>query len=153
MDARHHAANVILDRGVRFRLPAPFYKRWLKKDYVTISHLKAGTILEISRVALESELEKALTIGGYELMTKAVEPCARCIAIAILNEKDLIEKKADRLSKQLLWEISAESLIDIFLKISVMNRMSDFTNITKYFLNRMMMMMNRKNLGHDVEGS
>ncbi|SFL10110.1 hypothetical protein SAMN05216357_112129 [Porphyromonadaceae bacterium KH3CP3RA] len=153
MDTRLQAANTILERGVRFRLPAPFYKRWLKKDFVTIRHLKAGTILEISRVVLESKLEEAVTFGDHEFLHKAVEPCARCIAIAILNDKGAIEKKVDKLTERLIWQVSAESLIDIFLKISVMNRMSDFMTITKYFLNRMTTMMNRRSLGHGEDGS
>ncbi|HBX44478.1 MAG TPA: hypothetical protein DEG28_01095 [Porphyromonadaceae bacterium] len=153
MDARLKAANAILERGVRFRLPAPFYKRWLKKDYVTIRHLKAGTILEISSVVLNSKLEEAITLGDYEFLHKAIEPCARCIAIAILNDKRDIEKKAGRLTKRLLWKVSDESMIDIFLKISIMNRVSDFTIITRYLLNQMMTMMSRKNLGQVDDGS
>ena len=82
MDTRLNAANVILNRGVRFRLPAPFYKRWLKKDYVTIRYLKAGTILEISRVVVENDLENAVLLDGYDLLEKSVEACARCIAVS-----------------------------------------------------------------------
>lgn len=153
MDARLQAATTILERGVRFRLPAPFYKRWLKKDFVTIRHLKAGTILEISRVVLESGLEEAVTFGDNEFLNKAVEPCTRCIAIAILNDKEAIEEKTEKLTRLLMWQVSAESLVDIFLEISVMNRLSDFTDITRFFLNRMEMMMNRKNLGQEEDGS
>ncbi len=152
MDERLNAANVILNRGVRFRLPAPVYKRWLHKDYVTIRYLKAGTILEISRVALENDLENALLLGGYDLLEKSVEACARCIAIAILNDKEKIERRTDKLTQHLLWEVSPQSLVDLFNKISAMNRLSDFTNITKFFSSQMMMMMNRKNLGHEENG-
>lgn len=152
MDERLNAANVILNRGVRFRLPAPVYKRWLHKDYVTIRYLKAGTILEISRVVVENDLENALLLGGYDLLEKSVEACARCIAIAILNDKEKIERRTDKLTQHLLWEVSPQSLVDLFNKISAMNRLSDFTNITKFFSSQMMMMMNRKNLGHEENG-
>lgn len=153
MDARFNAANAILERGVRFRMPALFLKRLLKRDWVTIHHLKAGTILEFSRVVIEHDLENAILLGDYEFLMKSVEPCARCIAIAILNDKQKIERKADKLTKQLLWKISAESLIDIFVKISLLNRASDFTRITKFFSIQMMMMMNAKNLGQTADGS
>lgn len=153
MDTRLQTATTILERGVRFRLPAPFYKRWLKKDYVTIRHLKAGTILEISRVVLETNLEEAVTFADHMFLNKAVEPCARCIAIAVLNDKKAIEQKTEKLTRRLMWQVSAESLVDIFMKISVMNRLSDFTDITRYFLTRMAMMMNRRNLGHEEDGS
>lgn len=147
------AANAILERGVRFRLPAPFFKKWLKRDWATIRHLKAGTILEFSRVVIEHGLENAVLMGDYELLLKAIEPCARCIAIAILNDKRKIERKADRLAKQLLWRISAESLIEIFVKISLLNRVSDFTTITRFFSTQTVMMMNPKNLGQTAGGS
>lgn len=153
MDARLQAANAILERGVRFRLPAPFYKRLLKKDDITIRHLKAGTIIEFSRVVIESKMENAIALGDYELLLKYVEPCARCIAIAILNDKRKIARKADKLTEQLLWRVEPASIVELFLKISVMNRVSDFTNITKFFLMQTAMMMSPKNLGHEEGGS
>lgn len=152
MDERLNAANVILNRGVRFHLPAPFYKRWLKKDYVTIRYLKVGTILEISRVVIESDLENVVMLGGYDLLEASVEACARCVAIAILNDKDKIARRTDKLTQYLLWKVSPQSLIDLFRLISSMNRLQDFTSITRYLLSQMTMMMNRKNLGHEENG-
>ncbi len=147
MDARLEAANAILERGVRFRLPAPFYKKWLKRDYVTIGYLRAGTILEISRVVTQSGIENAIALGDYEQLSKTIEPCARCIAIAILNDKKKIEKQAEKLTRKLMWQISAASLVEIFAKIAIMNRVSDFMNITKFFWTTTTTMMNPKNLG------
>lgn len=151
MDTRLNAANVILNRGVRFRLPAPFYKRWLKKDYVTIPYLKAGTILEISRVVVENDLENAVLLDGYDLLEKSVEACARCIAIAILNDSAKIQRRTDKLTQRLLWKVSPQSLVDLFRQISAMNRLQDFTTITRYLSSQMTMMMNRKNLGQKEE--
>ena len=84
---------------------------------------------------------------------KAVEPCARCIAIAILNDEKKIDRKADRLTKQLLWKISAESLIEIFVKISLLNRVSDFYTYYQILSIQMTMMMSPKNLGQADGGS
>lgn len=153
MDARLQAADAILERGVRFRLPAPFYKRLLRKDYVTIRHLKAGTIIEFSRVVIESKMENAIALGDYEFLLKCVEPCARCIAIAVLNDKRKIAREAGKLTKRLLWRVEPASIVELFLKISVMNRVSDFTDITKYLLTMTSMMMSPKNLGHEEDGS
>lgn len=148
-----NAANAILERGVRFRLPAPFYKRWLKRDWITIRHLKAGAILEFSRVVIKHDLENAILLGDYELLMKTIEPCARCIAIAILNDKRKIERQADRLTKRLMWKVSTESLVELFVKISLLNRVSDFTRITRFFSIQTVMMMNPKNLGQTDDGS
>lgn len=152
MDARLQAANVILQRGVRFRLPAPFYKRLLKKDYITIRYLKAGTILEFSRVVLESKIEEAIALGDHEFLVKTIEPCARCIAIAILNDRAKIARDTDKLTEQLMWKVAPQSIVDIFTKISAMNRLSDFMTITRYLLSQTTMMMNRRNLGHEESG-
>ncbi len=155
MDARLQAAEAILERGVRFRLPAPFYKKWFKKDFVNIRPLKAGTILEISRVVLENKLEEAIALGDYEFLLKAVEPCAKCIAIAILNDREKIEceNETGKLKNKLLWKIADASLIEIFLKVLLMNRVLDFMNITKFFVMTMKTMMNPKNLGREEDGS
>lgn len=153
MDARLQAANAILERGVRFRLPAPFYIRLLKKDIVTIRHLKAGTIIEFSRVVVENKLEEAVVMGDYERLSKTVEPCARCIAISILNDKRKIKRRLDKLTQKLLWKISDASLVDIFLNISRLSRVQDFMNITRFYLTQMEMMMNPKNLGQNDDGS
>lgn len=149
MDARISAAHAILERGVRFRLPAPFWKRWLKKDYITIRHLKPGTILEISRVVLESGIEEALIANDFEFLSKAIDPVAECIAIAILNDKKDIERKTERLKNKLLWQVSPESLVEIYAKIAMMNRVGDFTTVTRYLHRMMAMMMNPKNLGQE----
>lgn len=147
MDARISAAHAILERGVRFRLPAPFYKRWLKKDYVTIRHLKAGTIFEISCVVLESGIEQALIAGDFEFLSKTIKSVAECIAIAILNDKKAIEDKTEKLKNKLLWEVSSESLIELFNNIVLMNRVGIFTTATRYLHRMTTTMMNPKNLG------
>jgi hypothetical protein len=155
MDARLKAAEAILEKGVRFRLPAPFYKKWFKKDFVSIHPLKAGTILEISRIVLENKLEDAIAMGDYEFLLNSVDPCAQCIAIAILNDKKKIERENEtgKLKNKLLWMIADTSLLEIFLKVLLMNRVSDFMNITKFFVMTMRTMMNPKNLGQDENGS
>lgn len=152
MDVRLSAANAILTRGVRFRLPAPFYKRILKRDYITIRHLKLGTIIEMSRIVVENNLDNAITLSDNEFLKKTVEPCARCVAVAILNDKKKIERYTEKLTKRLMWDVAPESIIEIFVKISQMNRLSDFMNITRYLLSQTMSLMNRKNLGQDVSG-
>lgn len=115
--------------------------------------MKAGTILEIARVVLGAKLENAIALGDYEFLAKAVGSCARSIAIAVLNDKKQIDRDTDKLTERLLWQVSAESLIDIFLKIAVMNRVSDFTIITRFLLNQTTMMTERKNLGQTENGS
>lgn len=148
-DVRLLAAQTILDRGVRFRLPAPFWKRWLKRDWIIIRNLKAGTILEIARVVVDEKLEDVAGLSDYEFLYKSIPACARCIALAALNDKAKIARSSDKLTEMLLHYVSNESLIQLFMQIKVMSRVADFMNITRYLLTITQTMMNPKNLGRD----
>lgn len=154
MDVRIQAAEAILERGMRFRLPAPLWKRWLKRDYFTILPLKAGTIVEMSRCVLLSNIESLdILLYDSKYAHKVVDVCAECIAIAILNDKKKIKTHTQHLKKKLLWEVSSQSIIELYSSIEKMNRLGDFLNITKYLLNQTAMMMNRKHLGQEESGS
>jgi hypothetical protein len=149
MDARIEAAERLLDRGVRFKLPASFFQRLLKKNVIDIHPLMPGTILEFSIVVVENELEDALKKEEWNFLQSAIKPVARCVAIAILNNKERIEKETNELTEKLLWKIPAGKLIEMFRVIVAQNRLSDFTNITRFFCRQTMMMMNPKNLGQE----
>ena len=153
MDTRIQAAERILDRGVRFWwLPAPLLYRLFKLNKVDIRPLMAGTILEISIVVVENNLEEALKKEDWGLLEKSIEPIARCVAIAVLRTREKIENKADELTKKLLWRFQAGTLIGIFRIIEEQNRIMDFTSITRFFCRQTMMMMNPKNLGQEESG-
>ena len=149
MDARIEAAQRLLDRGVRFRLSASFFQKLFKKDRIDIRPLRAGTILEFSIVVVENKLEEALEKEDWQFLQQAIKPVARCVAIAVLNTKERIENETDELAEKLLWQIPAGKLIEMFSVIAVQNRLSDFTNITRFFCRQTTMMMNPKNLGQE----
>ena len=149
MDTRIQAAERLLDRGVRFKLPASFFRRLFRLNRIDIRPLRGGTILEFSKVVIENKLDEALEKEDWIFLEKAIEPVCRCIAIAMLRTKKEIEKKADKLTRKLLWDVEASNLIEIFRVIAVQNRLSDFTNFTKFFCRQTMMMMNPKNLGQE----
>lgn len=149
MDARIEAAERLLDRGVRFRLPASVFRRLLKRDVIDVRPLRAGAILEFSKVVIENQLEEALEKEDWHFLGQAIKPVARCVAIAVLGTKERIEKGTDELAETLLWEIPAGKLIEMFRVIAAQNRISDFTSITRFFCRQTMMMMNPKNLGQE----
>ncbi len=152
MDIRVQAAERILDRGVRFRLPASFLSRLLRWDRIDIRPLRAGTILEISRVVVGEGLGEAIAMENWSFLEKSIQPVAKCIAIAILNDKIRIIKKAEKLTGELIWKMPAGTLVEIFQIIAAQNRLADFMNTTKFLLTEVMMMMNPKNLGQEKNG-
>jgi len=133
---------------VRFRLPAPFYTRWLRKDRLDIRPLCAGAILEISLVIVEHGLEDAIKESNWKFLEQSIKPVARCVAIAALGTKERIEKDTDKLTEKLIWKIPAGNLVEMFRVIEVQNRVADFTTITRLFCHQTTMMMSPKNLGH-----
>lgn len=149
MDARIEAAERLLDRGVRFRLSASVFSKLLKRDRVDIRPLRAGTILEFSRVVIENKLEEAIEKEDWHFLHQTIRPVAKCVAIAILNSKQEIEEESDSLAEKLLWKVPAGKLVEMFRVIAVQNRLSDFMNITRFFFRQTMMMMNPKNLGQE----
>jgi hypothetical protein len=149
MDTRIEAAERLLDRGVRFKLPASFVQRLLKRNVIDIHPLCAGTILELAVVVVANELEEALEKEDWQFLQQAIKPVARCVAIAVLNSKEGIEKETDELADKLLWKVPAGKLIEMFRVIAAQNRLSDFINITRFFCRQTMMMMNPKNLGQE----
>ena len=151
MDARLEAAKRILNRGVRFRLPAPFFQRLFRRNIIEVRPLYPGTILEFSTIVLENNLEEATSLGDYAALTKSIKPVARCVAVSVLNNEGKIKKFTDKLQNKLLWQVHPDLLIQIYLTIAGMNRTSDFMNITRYYVLQTLMMMN-PNLGQESDG-
>ena len=147
VDVRLQAAERLLDKGVRFRLPAPFFERLLRLNRLDVHPLRAGAILEIARVIIENGIEEHVKLEDWAFLEKNIEPIARCTAIAVLGTKERIEKETDEKTDQLLWKIPAGKLVEMFRVIAVQNRLSDFMNITRLYCHQTTMMMNPKNLG------
>lgn len=145
-----NAVDLILSRGVKFRLAPPRYswKRLFKKEYyVEIHPLKLGTILEIVRVALDADIDTVMVKSDNEMLANNIEPIARCIAIAILN-RDVAAKqrRVDKLTKHLLESLTVVSLLELYEIIRGMCHTKDFMSIT-IFLLQLTKMMGRREKG------
>lgn len=142
-DKRLAAANLLLERGVRFNITdAPFYFRFIGLKTITIRPLYPGTIMELSRVILEEGIEKI----DHAKAIEKIEAICRVIAIAMLNDKNKL-KRTERLTHTLMTKVPLAVLIRIFLYITDINGVMDFTIITNYFAGLMNQIMTVKNLG------
>lgn len=86
-DSTTGALDLILQRGVRFHLPAPFWKKVIGRDTVTIKPPSVGTALAILQEAVSYELADEEV---SELFSSAITPrqligVKRIVAIAILG--------------------------------------------------------------------
>ena len=113
------AANIILERGVRFKLPAPLGLR----VPITIRPLRLGTLYEMSRLTAEHKLED-------QLLSPPLPAVAEVIAAAVLNNRLLIRLFLRPMAQWLLNSLTAKGLTELY---AVVRRMSDpnpFTAIT-----------------------
>jgi hypothetical protein len=150
-NARLAAANILLDRGVRFEIRgAPWYWRLLRLNRIRIRPLRAGAIMEISRLMDERGL------GDICIQKEAnarLDAIALIIAVAMLNSKRGIRLFSGILARLLLWQVRANVLREIYETVARLNKVSDFMNITTYFGIQAQMMMNPKEMGQEEEGS
>lgn len=150
-NVRLAAANMLLDRGVRYTISdAPLSWQLLRCNRINIRPLKAGTLIEIGRIIDIYKLDK---ISNANEAILKLESIALMIAMAILNKKYTIRFLAKSISKLLLWKVPAKVLITVFFQILQVNKLTDFMSITKYFEHQTQMMMSPKNLGHQQKGS
>lgn len=144
------AANLLLQRGVKFRVDAPFWQRITGRNVIHIRPLYPGTIAAFSLEILKNGLETAT----QQQLLENISIVSRIIAIAVLNDKHKIEKELDSLSSKLLWRVPALQLLNIYSSLNNINKVVDFTIITNWTIRMMKMMMNPKlSLGQDEEGS
>lgn len=146
-DKRLEAAEQLLDRGVRFRLPAPVFLRWLRPSLTLRAH-KAGTIASFSTVVIKNDLEAAVLLGDTEFLHKSVKPIAECLAISGLNGYLSIKFFTRIVKWYLLWQLEKDALVEMFLLAFELNNAKAFTIITKWYIQQMKTMLN-PNLGQE----
>lgn len=132
-DIRSAAADLLLGRGVRFKISgAPFWWKVKGWNKITIKALKLGTIMEFSKIMIDEELVDA----EYEQCIEKMESVCRVVAIAMLNDKKWIEKRAEEITERFLWKFPAETMINVFYHVQNVDKVLDFTNITGFFSNQ-----------------
>lgn len=149
MEAQVKAANLLLDRGIRFTIPdAPVWDRIRRKNKIHIRPLRAGTIMQIAVLMLDNDLDG---FTNRQLLGK-LDTLARIIATAVLNDERCFGQSCDALTQKLLWRCPAHVLIKIYRYIESLNQIEDFMIITAYFSRQVRMMMNRRT-GQQAKGS
>lgn len=148
------AALALLDRGIAFRLPSPWYLRIFGKKTVRImvKRLKLGTLLHLSALEEFSPLEpmqvgadreKVIADMGstpkslpYKIIVENRKAVTRQVAACLLNSKLKIMLFTGLVAKQVLWPLNADQLQELVMWLFVYGRAESFTTTTK-FLRRM----------------
>lgn len=122
------AAEVLLDRGVAWELPAPGICRIIGKRKVKISikALKLGTLLEVSRryAALKTEdLEK----DPWKLINENLIPVCRIAAVCVLNSRLKIKLFTGVLGHFIRWRLTGNMLLEVMIFVANFSGLASFT--------------------------
>lgn len=138
-EVQQRAADVLLDRGVRVKVPAPVWYRLVgvKEVSVTLYRPKLGTLIAMSRIsaAIDVDFEK-LTDGSfkeaYNLCNRYGEQIAKWVAVALLNDKRAIERQANRLARRLMWGMPTDRLAELFTLVVLLSGVQDFLTTIRF---------------------
>ena len=160
------AAGALLDRGVGFTIPAPFFYRIFgrRKMNINVRRLYLGTLVHLSTLsdfdledtphsksAAHSEVIASMGGAPRSLALKTIidnlKPVTLAVASCLLNNPTKIKLLAPLLARHLRRNCTADQLQELLMWIFIYGRAESFTITTK--LLRRMMMMSPRNLGQD----
>ena len=122
---RAESARLLLERGVKFRLPAPLLLKWLLPRHLVIRGLKLGTLLEVARLTEEYQLEE-------HLLDPPLNRLSEVLAVAVLNDRLLIRYLRKPLARWLLWGVTSEGLLELWSVVRAMCDPAPFMTITTW---------------------
>ncbi len=149
MNTEVRAADSILDRGVRFRMPAPWFLRLFGFHRIRVKRQRLGTILTYSKTVLKHGLNDEM---NADEMRANLDHIAECVAITVLNGRLKIKLFKKMLTRWYLWRCHYTQLMEMFIVLQRINQIQDFTPITRFYSHQTKMMMSPKNLGQNENG-
>lgn len=157
-ETERRAAETILERGVRVKLPAPRFLRLLgkKEISVTIRQPGMGTLLNVSELSLKSGfsfegIDSGNLDAAHQLIAGHTKTLMRIVAVILLRSKWRIRLFSGMLSRWLLWKLTPNRLLEMVLMIVTFSGVQDFTNTIR--LIRSMSVTMPRNLSPTSEGS
>lgn len=152
------AANTLLERGVRFSIPAPFLLRIFgkKKVSLVIRQPKLGTLIYMSKGFVSMNVDPSLIESGdvdqaYMMVAKHGDEMSRLMAVAVLNGKLKIKLLSVIVGKWLKWKLTAVTLAELFFTVTTLSGVQHFTTTIRYL--PAMNLMKRRNLSPEIKGS
>lgn len=163
------AAQALLDRGVGFRIPAPFLFRLFGKKQIRVSvkRVRLGAMLQLSELASLTELERVKVGDEREKMLTAIdaeslsvklqfiaqnkEKVAYLVGCCLLNSRSKIQLFGKRFGRYLANACTADELQELALWLFAYGRPESFMNTTK--LMRAMILTAPRNLGQTTQRS
>lgn len=164
-DIEKLAALALLDRGVAFRIPAPWWMRLFGKKTLKLNvrRLYLGTLIHLSTLEGIAPLEPVEVPPDHQQLIADMDatprsipiaeiiaqtmPVCQAIAACLLNSRFKIALFAKILSRYLRKNCTPDQLQELAMWLFVYGRAESFTNTTK--LIERMKMMKPMNLGQN----
>lgn len=128
------AANSILKRGVRYKIPAPLFLRLIgrKQTGITITQLCMGTELRVAAILAEKGIteQKVKDTEPARLMLEHYADLLEIVAITTLN-RFAVSKVALWYRKRQLRRLTAWQLFELYTTIKQYSGLTPFTVITR----------------------
>lgn len=143
------AAMALLDRGIAFRLPAPWILRLFGKKNIkiTVKRLRLGTLVHLSTLEELATLERMELDGDrakivadadakpmtlpYRVIVTRTPAITREVAALLLNSHIKIKLFQKPLARYLRWAIHPDQLQELVMWLFVYGRAEAFTTTTK----------------------
>lgn len=150
------ALDIILQRGVRFRLPAPLWRRILGGGVVRIKPPRVGTALAILREAVAYDLASEEVSALFEsvIAPRQLVGVKRIVATAVLGVANPSERKLEVLVAR-LDNVLLQDLLHLYSIVMTMCRGEDFRTATLsvWALMRLLRVRSQEEMGQGSEDS
>lgn len=132
MNIEKHAADILLDRGVSWPVPAPWFLRIFgkKKIKISVKALKLGTLYELSGLYASMGIisQEDLNKDPHGLIRNHIKTICRIAAICILNSRTRIRLFSKPLALFIFKRFTANMLLEVMLFIATFSGVSAFIN-------------------------
>ena len=150
------AVETILQRGVKVKIPAPWFIRWIKKSYpVIMSSPYEGTMFRVARYYLstgltQEKLDNLTTEEALVLMSVHGKAITKAVACALLNGYLKGKLFTKPLAWYLRWNMTAQELFALTTALVLYGGTTDFMNTTRLVQSQK---TTTPNLGQKTKGS
>jgi hypothetical protein len=131
MNVEKHASDILLDRGVSWPVPAPWFLRILgkKKVKITVKALKLGTLYELSGLYASMGInQEDLNKDPHPLIRDHMKTVCRITAICILNSRIRIRLFSKPLARFIFHRFTANMLLEVVIFIATFSGVTAFLN-------------------------
>lgn len=158
-DTERHAADTILERGVRVKLPAPLFLRPFRREInLILRQPRYGTLLYVARISLKagfdvSKLDNGDINSAHEIISKYAKPVARIAAVLFLDSKWRIRLFSRVMAKWLIWKLTPRKMAEIAILAVAYGGIEDFTTTIRLIGAMRMKATGPRNLSQKENGS